>query len=294
MIMNKLTENQSAYIAGLIDGDGTICITQWRRKDRPSPRYRVVLSVTNTSKAIMDWLKSTVNAGNIFYEKPYIAKRKQKYRWNLAQGLIKPLLEEIRPYLIVKAHRADLALAFYSNPDHKAAWNDSRTLGDLPYTSESPVMSAAYAAGFIDAEGSIELHCSNRNRGRKRPGYNIGLRVVNIDPRPLAQLQQYFGVGWLILRDNGLRRKPIWRWESKSRKTEVVLAAIQPFLVAKAERCNYCLEARQVIREGEIRRCIKGHRGKISTPPDILEKLQVLWEQVRSLNFRGVPIKCPN
>lgn len=293
-MINTLTKNQSAYIAGLIDGDGALFITKWDKKDRPNPRYRVELSVTNTSQPIVEWLKHTLKAGRIASLNHRNAKDKQAYQWVLPHVPIKPLLEEIRPYLIVKAHKADLALAFYSNPDHKAAWNDFHTLADLPYTSEPPVISAAYAAGFIDAEGSIELHCSNGNRGRRRPEYNIGLRVVNIDPRPLAQLQRYFGVGWLIIRDNGLRRKPIWRWESKSRKTEVVLAAIQPFLVAKAERCNYCLEARQTIREGERRRHIKGHRGKTVTPPDILEKLQVLWKQVRQLNFRGIPMEGPS
>jgi hypothetical protein len=235
-------------------------------------------------------MKNTVGVGSIATLKPDTNRSKQPYKWTLSHAQINLLLKQINPYLIVMRAKSEVVLTYYDSSDHKATWEKFNEAKDAPVLNTT-VMSAAYAAGFIDAEGSIELHRTKTRLGRQRSEYSVGLRVANTMNPSLVAMQAYFGVGNLIVRNNGPRRQPIWRWQLKAKQAEVVLSQVQPFLIAKTIQCTHCLEARSVIRKGEQQRHTAGHIGKTNTPPAILEKLNNLWGKVRILNHRG--IECP-
>ena len=88
-----------AYLAGVIDGEGSILI-----RDR-SVRVRVV----NTNYELVHWIAQHFRGA--VYTEQRDHPRKRSYTWVLAaREPVRELLREVRPWLIVKADRADQAL----------------------------------------------------------------------------------------------------------------------------------------------------------------------------------------
>lgn len=98
----ELLEWQRAYIAGLIDGEGTISL--------PSGRKPVQLSIANTHRPLIDWLLSTVGGG--CSKNTSAIAREPCWQWYLyAARDVAAMIQMTRPFLIIKAERADAALA---------------------------------------------------------------------------------------------------------------------------------------------------------------------------------------
>lgn len=89
-----------AYLAGIFDGEGSIL---W------SERHQWRLSITNTNVDLLRWLESQV--GGVTRPMRRYPNRKQCYVWRASgrRGILS-LLEAMRPYLIVKAGEADVAI----------------------------------------------------------------------------------------------------------------------------------------------------------------------------------------
>ncbi len=58
-VPNQLSDVDSAYIAGLIDGEGTITLT---RKHRNENR-QLAISISNTDKDLLEFVLLTIGAG---------------------------------------------------------------------------------------------------------------------------------------------------------------------------------------------------------------------------------------
>ncbi|MGH8618677.1 MAG: LAGLIDADG family homing endonuclease, partial [Burkholderiales bacterium] len=56
-----LSPTDAAYLAGLIDGEGTIGLTRRHRNDQ----RQVVVSISNTERPLLEWVLLTVGAGKI-------------------------------------------------------------------------------------------------------------------------------------------------------------------------------------------------------------------------------------
>lgn len=96
-----------AYLAGIIDGEGTIGI--YYHKGRNS--YRVKIYVVNTYKPLIDWLGSVF--GGFVYKRNH-TKWKTRYEWHLGENAME-LLKSLIPYLKIKKDQAILALGFREN-----------------------------------------------------------------------------------------------------------------------------------------------------------------------------------
>ena len=62
-----MTETEKAYIAGIIDGEGSIMLQRIHKNEFPSP----CVSVASTSLELLNWLKKTIWKGFIFSKKNY-------------------------------------------------------------------------------------------------------------------------------------------------------------------------------------------------------------------------------
>lgn len=99
---------KSAYLAGIIDGEGCLRIGHSRTENK----FYARICVGMVEKEVTDLLKDTFGG--------YVVEEKLKtgrtiYRWNLcnADG-IETALNEISPFLIVKRKQADLLLDYVS------------------------------------------------------------------------------------------------------------------------------------------------------------------------------------
>jgi len=103
----ELSREQLAYIAGLIDGEGTITLVKHGNKIYPE------VSITNTCKELIDWLKKTIGFGIVSEERKKNRKWKICYKYRVVSiAEVYSLLKEIEPYLIVKKQQALLVLKF--------------------------------------------------------------------------------------------------------------------------------------------------------------------------------------
>jgi hypothetical protein len=103
--VNRLSLIDAIYIAGFIDGEGTITIHKYSGKYLP----RVMVSSTN--KEILFWIKEKVGKGFISERKWKNKKWKTGYVWILDGNLtVKNFISQIFQFLKIKRLQATLAL----------------------------------------------------------------------------------------------------------------------------------------------------------------------------------------
>lgn len=116
-----LTIQESAYIAGFLDGEG--CFLIGRRsggksdKEKGKTRYRAIVHVGQVDVRPLVWMKSLMG-GSIFLEKRYLkdqsnraVKSNQPFHCLTLQGTtLDRFLPQIIPFMIVKKDQAQLVL----------------------------------------------------------------------------------------------------------------------------------------------------------------------------------------
>lgn len=108
-----MKETIIAYIAGIIDGEGSILLNN--RSSKKSTHRHPRITVANTSYELLLFLKSNLG-GSICKKKVYKSHHKQSWCWSLGSNVIK-ILELILPYLTIteKIYRAKLIINEYKS-----------------------------------------------------------------------------------------------------------------------------------------------------------------------------------
>lgn len=97
-----MTETDKAYIAGIIDGEGSIMLIRHKAGTFPSP----TISIASTTLELLDYLKSTIGSGTV--------RRKNNYRpsvhldsftYELRSDKVIHLLHDIYPYLKIESKK---------------------------------------------------------------------------------------------------------------------------------------------------------------------------------------------
>lgn len=113
--VRELTVAEAAYLAGLIDGEGTVMVSD-RRKHRPGSTHpSVYLSIAGSWEPMHDWLIKTTGVGTIGKYRigdpnSGINSSKQVYAWRVQASTAIAVLRQTLPYMIEKAERAALAI----------------------------------------------------------------------------------------------------------------------------------------------------------------------------------------
>jgi len=106
--ISLLTELELAYIAGLVDGEGSIHATRKEKKGT----YYPFLCITMTHKPVIEWLATKV-ANRAYYcavPKEHQERRKPAYSFRLQGRRAQLLCKRIMPFLRVKAEHAKVLL----------------------------------------------------------------------------------------------------------------------------------------------------------------------------------------
>jgi len=118
---------EAAYVAGIIDGEGAICLSRTHVKLDHGFYQRLVphIRVANTNHILPKYLQSLFG-GFITSNDNGGGNRKRLYTWSTSSWrTIIPLLEQIQPFLKIKAEVVTTFLEFY----HKRV--DRRSLKGL-------------------------------------------------------------------------------------------------------------------------------------------------------------------
>lgn len=111
--MSSFSCTDLAYLAAIIDGEGTLTI----KKVRPSggsksSTYRAVIEVGNTSQDLIDWLRARF--GGNAHSRSFRGRWRKMWYWSLNHDNMEAVLEAIRPYLVIKRDQAGVLLSFLS------------------------------------------------------------------------------------------------------------------------------------------------------------------------------------
>lgn len=112
MKARQMTELQRAWLAGFIDGEGSIGI--YRKKSihaRASHDYGVRILAVNTNQEVMEYIKVLVGSGcSWISKKGYKANWRPCHRWQAFGENARDIVRQILPYLKVKRAIAELVL----------------------------------------------------------------------------------------------------------------------------------------------------------------------------------------
>ena len=117
-IRGKLTNEELAYAAGIIDGEGHIMICKWRMELSKkykcvSPTFYLRCGMTNTEEKMVDFFYNRWGASKKKRDRTHRnPKWKICYEWTIQSRMAMEFLKEIYPYLITKKEKARIAIDF--------------------------------------------------------------------------------------------------------------------------------------------------------------------------------------
>jgi len=110
-----LEEIEKAYLAGIVDGEGTITLTRHHKSELPGPN----VTIANNDLKLLQWVKERAG-GTIVSKKKRRPHHDNSYVWGIKQDRAIRFLEIIIKYLIVKKPQAELIVKEYKAATYRA------------------------------------------------------------------------------------------------------------------------------------------------------------------------------
>jgi len=106
----QLTDVDAAYIAGLIDGEGTIALSRRHARDN----RQLVVTISSTELELLEWAQVTIRVGRITRKRASAPHHAPGLTYVVANRQALDLLRQVAPFLrSYKRRRALLALTDY-------------------------------------------------------------------------------------------------------------------------------------------------------------------------------------
>jgi hypothetical protein len=141
---------------------------------------------------------------------------------------------------------------------------------------------AAYLAGLIDGEGSLESQKGVQRNGRTY-SYTLRLAFAFATEEPLRTISQWLDLKVVRREPQDLIRSPTWRTGVPKNKAVAVLKRALPYLILKREQAELML-AIEAIRETNSP--LRAHFGKAKfqpMPDHAVDAMHALHQRLRSL-----------
>ena len=109
-----MSPEERAYIAGIIDGEGSIMLIRFHKNQHPAP----CINISSASHELLQWVLDTSKMGRIQSKKNYNPhKHQDSYTYTVRYNDAIELLSQIEPYLIIqsKKQRAKMILTEYKS-----------------------------------------------------------------------------------------------------------------------------------------------------------------------------------
>lgn len=110
LTVNELSVIDAAYIAGLIDGEGTVTLTRRHRNEN----RQLCVTISSTERQMLEFTRQTLNAGKITNKSISSIRHAPSYTYTIANRQALNLLRQIEPFLkSYKRLRVSLILRDY-------------------------------------------------------------------------------------------------------------------------------------------------------------------------------------
>lgn len=280
-------ENLMAYVAGVLDGDGSFSIIKF--KGKKSPWFIPMLQFANLSKEITRILSNELG-GKTRVRAPYLLKSgtttSALHCWILrgAQGCSKAL-EKITKYLVIKKERAEYLLSYIKQHSfkkgvimtddeiterakkhlHMISLNDCRKPKPISSKLAAKINECpkfwAYLAGIMDTDGSFCVKRQTKNGatpGVKNHRYSCVIQVsfAGCDAINFLRKGLPFGKSY-IAKNKAMYNGFHYTWNISSKEDAIeFLQRIIPYLVHKKENAKVLLKFCKGFER--TKSCIKG------------------------------------
>jgi hypothetical protein len=237
-LRNEIKAKRWAYLAGLVDGDGSISLTEYE-----SPRqvhFFFSVKVVSTQRAQINWLVQQFG-GQLEKQVDKREANKPVYTWMVKGTHARRILEGVVPFLDQKKSVGLKALEYTSlpvgleNPELRSKFATEMVISRPSVLSKEQL---AYAAGLLDAEGTFSVPTPAAQSPQ--------IQLSNTDQRMLDRMYNLFGgiVSSSEKADPEHRDSGLWRFsggrcqqkehlDQVKKCKELFLLAILPYMVQK-------------------------------------------------------------
>lgn len=305
----NLTQEQLAYTAGFLEGDGSFQIMRYRSK-KSGYVYEYRISGYNTKEEVIKWLHEKI--GGYYASVTASGRNKKPYHWNIKNKEAIELAELIYPYLIAKKnevgvwleyaytivpnrtnkmsqesinHRIDLInrirdIRNNQNLVTKQSCYQNSLLKPIHYPTQTEI---AYLAGLSDAEGCFRLHRINK-KNRPNPIYATVFEIGNTNDLFFPWLMAKFGGNITFRPSTKEKFKDLGLWYVMASQLRLFIHDLNKYLIIKKPVCEKIIEFDQTnISNGGDR-----HSEKFkSAYKQVLIKRDIIFDQIQSLNAKG-------
>lgn len=154
-----------AYCAGLIDGEGTICVTKTKpQQARVNPLHAPMIRVGMVERSAMEFLQETFNCGWIYDE----GVRKDRptnqfiYRWRITnRDDVVRVIDMLMPYILIKKEQAllvkEMCLGWVLSPSKKLGTPPEELQRREDYYIRCKKLNAVGAAATTKPDDNLEV-----------------------------------------------------------------------------------------------------------------------------------------
>lgn len=114
IMVNALSDGECGYLAGIIDGEGSILLTRSRALNKygSATQYYAAITIVNTNLPMLTWVKERLG-GSIMETGKGAEHYKDVWRWQMQGQRASVICNKLLPWLIIKRPRAALAIELY-------------------------------------------------------------------------------------------------------------------------------------------------------------------------------------
>jgi hypothetical protein len=115
-IMNN---TDTAYIAGLFDGEGSITLARLEHKVwRKRTDFFLVVRIHNTRRPVLEWVTSTVGKGKVYTSNHHpTGGHNEVFQWHITGPSAIAFLLDVKPYIKIKNTQIELACLFQATKE---------------------------------------------------------------------------------------------------------------------------------------------------------------------------------
>ena len=153
--MFNLTDKQIGYVAGIIDGEGTICLHKCTWKHRNSVYYRPFVKIANSNLTMLKYVQFILDCGSIKIDRIGEGKWKTMYTLNFSANMIRSFLPQITESLIIKKEQAYLIIEFMKLSKHRGANRNFKSLNQDKYDDFYQRVKVLNTRGVVRKSGEV-------------------------------------------------------------------------------------------------------------------------------------------
>lgn len=104
---------QAAYMAGILDGEGSLTIGNYSSNTETGDKhYQVNIAVCSTDKILIDWIVEVFGGYQGTYTPNQMSRngRKQVHRWQCSSNRLLHICEICLPFLTIKKRQAEILI----------------------------------------------------------------------------------------------------------------------------------------------------------------------------------------